>query len=268
MLLGTNSETDYDCDRLSTTGAMETYKNYWTHIELGAANYAEDGHTKLSQSKTVFSELSSVSAKPNYFDSLPENEDFSYAPGHQYAVLFQTLDRLVEKGGRQGIFHVNDLFVDYTEYATFHLRKYAAEKGYTSVIVEPIPGNYTTLSPQQTLMQYGKDRYDSVHLKNPEVSFYNYGIDGNTMLSNEEFRECARDKLQLLANFSCYGLLFFPIDHHNSFIPKDEYEVYINPGIFYKTTLEWQPVGYYFPEGEHVPNSYGAVYLIESDKTC
>ena len=263
------SYISYEFDYIPTNFTnTTTYIDYWTHLEAGAANYGEDGHTKLSQAKTVFNELSFISDKSNYFDNLPEEENFSYSPDHQYAVLFNTLDILVKEGGKKGIFHVNDLFDDYTNYATIHLRNYATKMGYNDIIIDPIVGDYTTLSPEHSLAPYGKGKYDTVHLKNPEISFYHYGIDGDTMLSNDITREHARNKLQILANFSCYGMDFFPIDFNNAFIPEEEYDEYILQGIFYKQTSSWSAVGYNFPAGVTAPTTFGAVYFIESNIYC
>ncbi len=247
---------------------QESYTDYWSHIELGAANYGEDGHTQASQSKTVFMELKNVTSAPNYFSHLPSQEGFSYVPQHQYDVLFLTLDKLVAAKGEKGIFHVNDLFTEYTEYAVMHLKNYAKNKGYDFVIIEPVIGDYTKIVTHETLSKYNKIKYDSVHLKNPEVSFYNFGIDGSKMLSDDNSRQKARDTLQLLANLSCHGLFFFPINHSYNFIPKKEYEQYIEKGQFYKTTTEWSAVGYHFPEGKSYPVCFGAVYFIASLAEC
>jgi hypothetical protein len=240
----------------------DTLKDYWAHIELGAGNYGLDGHTKKSQAMTVLMDLSYVSNATNYIDELPESDQELYDPNLQYAVLFDTLEQLIFKKGPHGIFHVNDLYTEYANYAAEKLKEYVSAKGYEDIIVEAIPGDYTKISPRDTLKNYGKFLYDSAHLKNPEITFYNYGLDGEDTLSNENSRYKAREKLQQLANLSYKGLYFFPLDANDMFIPNEEKEEYINKGIFYHRTNEYQPVAYYFPEGDIFPKEKGRVYWI------
>ncbi|MCT4635016.1 MAG: hypothetical protein N4A31_02045 [Rickettsiales bacterium] len=244
------------------------YSSFWSHMELGAGNYGEEGHSKTSQRMTVLMDLKFVSNKPNYVDTLAENNEVNCNPSHQYAVLFETLDQLVEKQGNKGIFHVNDIYSQYSDYAADRLKEYARDKGYNEVIIESIAGDYTKIIPSKTLEKYTKFLYDSVHLKNPEVSFYNYGMDGNEMLSNEESRAKARLKLQFLADLSHKGLYFFPINHHDVFIPKEERLEFIDKGIFYNPTIEYGAVGYDFPEGHELPKDYGNVYYIHTSYKC
>jgi hypothetical protein len=236
----------------------------WTHIELAAGNYGKDGHTKISQHKTVLKEFTYVSKAKNYIDDLPEVNEKPYVPEHQHAVTFSTLDQLVAKKGPRGIFHVNDLYAEYAIDATEKLKAYAQKKKYKKVIIEAIPGNYLTIDPEKTLKPYHLHFYDSVHLKNPEVSFFNYGMDGNIFLYNEASIQKGRAKLQTLANLSCDGLYFFPIDWKNYFIPKEEEELMKREG-FYSTTKEWEPVPYYFPEGPIMGTEYGKVFFIKSN---
>jgi len=237
-------------------------------MELGAGNYGADGHTKTSQAMTVLMDLKFVSDKPNYVDTLAEHNAISCDPSHQYAVLFRTLDQLIERQGDRGIFHVNDVFAEYSDYAADRLKEYADSKGYKEVIIESIPGDYIKIIPSQTLIKYTKFLYDNIHLKNPEVSFYNYGMDGNEMLANPESRANARDKLQTLADLSHKGIYFFPIDHHDVFIPREEKVEFIDKGIFYHQTSEYNAVGYDFPEGHGLAKDYGNVYYINSSYKC
>jgi hypothetical protein len=236
----------------------------WTHLELGAGNYGEDGHTKKSQRKTVLKKLTYVSKIPNYIDQLPEKDPNPYNPKQQYAILFLTLENLVTQRGPKGIFHVNDLVEEYAQHAAIRLSQYAQERRYDQVIIEPIGGDYMDLTPLRTLEKYKLTHYDSVHLKNPEVSFYHYGMDGDNMLSTPESRKKARTQLQYLANFSKEGLYFFPIDEQDSFIPQAEKKEFINKGIFYLPTTAWDPVPYYFPEGTTIDKKFGKVYFIKS----
>jgi hypothetical protein len=45
----------------------------WTHLELGAGNYGEDGHNKIAMSKTVMRKLEKVTEKENFIDSLSDD---------------------------------------------------------------------------------------------------------------------------------------------------------------------------------------------------
>jgi len=236
----------------------------WTHIELGAGNYGKEGHTKIALRKTVLKEFTYVGKTRNFIDELPEFDKVAYDPNHQYAVLFSTLDKLIEKKGPRGVFHINDLYPEYANYAVEVLRDYARKNGYSQIIIEAIPGDYLAIDSQQTLAPYHLAVYDSVHLKNPEVSFFNYGMEGNKMLSNETSRQKGRSKLQTLANLSYKGLYFFPIEPADYFIPTAERESFIQKGVFYRATKEWAPVAYYFPEGQKIDEIHGHVYFIKS----
>ncbi len=235
----------------------------WAHLELGAGNYGEDGHTKKSVRKTALMELTYISKTPSWYNLLPEQSVLPLKPENQYFLLFETLDLLVKRQGPNGVFHVNDLIPEHAEYATKCLKKYAKNQGYDNINIETIPGDYLTIRPEQTLEKYGLKWYDSVHLKNPEVSFFNYGMDGDQMLSSAKSRRWARTKLQRLANLSKKGLYFFTLDAGDDFIPKKEKEEYICKGQFYIPTTAWEPVPYYFPEGSITGEEYGRVYFIE-----
>lgn len=141
------------------------------------------------------------------------------------------------------------------------------DQDYRNVVVEPVIGNYIAVNMTEPLAKYGRAAYDSVHLKNPEVSFYHYGIDGDDMLYDNGSRDKARAKLGMLANLSCDGLFFFPVDARNAFIPQVEYDEYIDRGVFYEKTEKWQRVSYIYPEGAAFPVRYSAVYYIKSNTT-
>ena len=272
MFVGGSAQANLDyCTYYSDGGQFlpdSEFKDFWSHIELGAGNYGLDGHTKTSQAMTVLMDLKFVSDLPNYVDRLPDKDDKPYDPYHQYAVLFNTLDQLVSKQGSKGIFHVNDLFAEYAEYAADKLREYAVSKKYNDVIIEVVAGDYTKIIPYQNLIKYNKFLYDEVHLKNPEVSFFNYGMNGATMLANAESRGDARTKLQTLANLSYNGLYFFPINPQDIFIPREEKIEFIHAGVFYQVTNEYSPVPYHFPEGPVIYREYGNVYYINSSYRC
>jgi hypothetical protein len=244
------------------------FNTSWAHLELGAGNYGLEGHTKVSQRMTVLAGLSYVSSKPNYVDNLQERDQVEYNPQAQYFVLFRTLDKLVKLHGPRGIFHVNDLFPQYADYAATRLAEYAQSKGYKHITIEPVSGDYTQLSPRLTLAKYGKLLYDSVHLKNPEVHFYNYGLDGDEFLSNPDKRRGARETLQQLADLSYTGLYFFPVNPRYSFIPKIEYEEFISRGKFYQMTDVWPRMPYVFPENKVFNMRYSSVYFIPHNYTC
>ncbi|MGB4192013.1 MAG: hypothetical protein WBJ81_05670 [Rickettsiales bacterium] len=241
------------------------YNDHWTHLELGAGNYGLDGHTKISQNKTVLMSFKFVSNEPNYIDKLPLQNSKPHNPFYQYHLLFKTLDDLVLAKGPKGIFHVNDLYKEYATYAAITLKKYSILKEYNQVIIQAVSGDYSKLIAHKTLSQFDKKLYDSIHLKNPEESFYHYGVDGEKFLSNEESRENARNILQKLANLSYkkFNLFINP----NFYIPSEEREEYIDKGIFYHHSEE-EAVPYVFPEGDIVSAKNSAVYDIKPNYKC
>lgn len=247
---------------LGTVWSLRTYDG-WTHLELGAGNYGQDGHTQISQKKTVLRQIDAT-AKMNYIDTLPVKAELPYKPDVQFAILFETLDKLIENNGPKGVFHVNDLYEEYAQAASNALKAYAKDKQYSKVIIEVVPGDYAYINPEQSLKPYRVKRYDSVHLKNPEISFYTYKMDGDEFLSNEQSRDRARFLLQRLANYSSQGLTFFPIKHPN-FIPEQEIKEFIEPHIFYQPTTLWQPVPYLYPDGQEIDKKHGAVYFISQN---
>ncbi|HEX2580008.1 MAG TPA: hypothetical protein VHK67_06385 [Rhabdochlamydiaceae bacterium] len=234
----------------------------WTHLELGAGNYGADGHTQCSQKKTVLMRIKHVSALKNYIDELNEKGSGAYKPEDQYRILFATLDELVARYGPVGVFHVNDLYEDYASFATNKLKTYAKQKGYASIIINSIPGDYQHIDAKKSLSKYGRKKYDTVHLKNPEVSLYHDVMDGDDFRASPLARQETRQMLKKLATLSNNGLHLF-ILYHKNFIPNEEQEEFVDKGIFYKTTQEWKPVPYIFPEGDDIPEKYGRVFLIE-----
>ncbi len=236
----------------------------WAHLELGAGNYGADGHTKASQAMTVLLKIKNVSAVRNYIDDLEESGHGCYNPEEQYGVLFWTLDELIRRYGAKGIFHVNDLYEEYAVFAAEKLREYATAKGYGSVVIEVIPGDYQFLDSEKTLAQWGKEKYSSVHLKNPEISFYYDTMDGDDYSSSEESRRETRMLLQHLADLSEKELYLF-ILYHDDFVPREERAEFIEKDIFYHPTAEWEPVRYTSPEGILFPEgeiNVGKVYAI------
>lgn len=113
----------------------------WSHIELGAANYG---------------------ANPGADNSyLPK----SWAPGkNQYSILFGTLDKLIQEKGKTGFFFLNDLQMYDIEYAIGKLRKHIQQNHPDSNIkLLPLPGDFFKIKLPFT---------DSIHLKNPEYTFF------------------------------------------------------------------------------------------------
>ncbi len=236
----------------------------WTHLELGAGNYGLDGHTKTSQRKTVLQKIPNVSPETNYIDHLEEMGSGAYNPEEQYAVLFWTLDELVLRYGERGLFHVNDLYEEYASFAAEKLTEYAKNRGYSQITIEVVAGDYQKIDPIATLGPYGKNRYSSAHLKNPEVSFYYDCMDGDHFSASSASRNAARALLQQLANLSETGLFFFILDKDDIFIPIAEKQEWMEPGLFYHPTTDWENVPYIFPEGRVVEKDVGKVFHIRS----
>ncbi len=232
----------------------------WAHLELGAGNYGGVGYSKASQ-KEVISRLE-VTDKPNYVDRLPEKGYGNYDPYEQYAVLFWTFDQLVKRYGDQGIFHVNDICKDYATEAAKQLKIYALKQGYKKIKIDSIPIDYMKLDPNITLgnIPLGK-LYDTVHLKNPEVTLFNEKMDGDDFYSSPKSRESGRRLLKKLAALSKTGLAFFTL-YDNVFFPDAEKKEYVEKGLFYHETLEWEPVPYVFPRGQIIHRENGKVFYI------
>lgn len=233
----------------------------WTHIELGAGNYGPDGHTKTSQAMTVLMKIKEVSKEKNYIDDLEEFGRGEYKPEDQYGILFWTLDELVGRYGDVGVFHVNDLFEEYALFATQRLREYALRRGYDSIVIEAVPGDYQLIDSEKTLSSYGKSKYYTAHLKNPEVSLYHDRMDGDFFYAADNSRKQTRLMLNHLANLSETGLYLFVL-YNDYFFPIKEKEEFVEQGIFYHATNLWEPVPYIFPEGDVIDKEIGRVFHI------
>lgn len=233
----------------------------WAHLELGAGNYGRDGHTKTSQVMTVLMKIEDVSDEKNYIDDLEETGRGDYKPEEQYGILFWTLDELVKRYGYVGVFHVNDLYDEYAFFAAQKLMEYAMNKGYDSIVVEAILGDYQLIDSEQTLSRYGKVKYSTTHLKNPEVSLYHDRIDGDHFYASDKSREQTRLMLKNLASLSESGLYLF-ILYHDDFIPLKERTEFVEKGIFYHSTNAWDSVPYIFPEGHIIDKEIGKVFHI------
>lgn len=240
--------------------------NGWTHLELGAGNYGSDGHTKTSQSMTVLKKLDHVSPEKNYIDELEETGRGDYKPEEQYGVLFWTLDELVNRNGAVGVFYVNDLYEEYALFAKQKLTEYARSKGYDSIIIEALSGDYESIDLQQPLSRYGKTKYSSMHLKNPEISLYYDRMEGDYLFSSEKSRNHTRLILKNLSNLSEEGLYLFILNHVD-YIPLEEKIEFMDKGIFYHPTTTWDSVPYIFPEGHVIDKTAGTVFYIQPNGT-
>lgn len=240
----------------------EAIFNGWAHLELGAGNYGSDGHTKSSQAMTVLKKIENVTSKRTYIDDLEEVGRGDYKSEDQYGILFWTLEQLVDRYGSVGVFHVNDLYEEYSAFATQKLLEYTAAKGYNSIIVESIPGDYQLIDSEQNLSKYGKVKYTSVHLKNPEVSFFHDQMDGDHFFASEKSRGNARSMLKNLADLSTDGLYLF-ILYHDSFVPVEEKIEFMEKDNFYHPTDLWEAVPYIFPEGNIIDKEIGRVFHID-----
>ncbi len=241
----------------------------WTHLELAAGNYGMDGHTRASQEKTILMKIPDVFDVETYFADLEDSGRGFYPPEDQYGVLFQTLDELVHRFGNIGVFHVNDLYEDYAKLATERLQEYAKIKGYRSVVIEAVPGDYQYLDCGKNLSKYNKKRYQSVHLKNPELSLYHDKMMGNQFFSSERSRQEARELLATLASFSEEGLYLF-ITYYDTevcFVPPEEKTEFMDKNIFYRHTGQWKTVPYIFPEGNRIGEQNGKVFFIRAGLT-
>jgi len=205
----------------------------WIHIELGAGNYGEFG----GRSRKI--------------------EEFD--PAEQYAILFWTLDELVARYGEEGVFFVNDINPKYADYATEKLQAYALEKALMNVSILSAPGDYTETPFAPFLAPFGKDFFDSIHIKYPEGDFY--GRHQREKIQ-EESRRKTREMLKTLANLSKEGIYLF-ILNTPVFIPEKEKEEFLNRGIFYQENDQWEAIDYYCPNGNIIEG--GRVLFIPRD---
>jgi len=205
----------------------------WTHLELGAGNYGEFG----GRNKQI-----------EVFD-----------PAVQYFVLYWTLDELVARNGNEGVFFVNDINLKYCDFATEKLQEYALEKGLLNVSIISAPGDYTQINLTSFLAPYDREVFDSVHIKNPEGNFYGRHQRANTQI---ESRRKTREMLKKLANISQTGLHLFILDT-TVFLPEKEKTEFINQGIFYQESDQWDAIDYFHPNGNIIEG--GRVLLIPKD---
>ncbi len=236
----------------------------WTHLELGAGNYGAKGVYAASAIKEFVMTVSSGVAG-SFSIADPESEvDVTTEYLDPYTVLYDTLDGLVTLYGTTGVFHINDFVADDATYAASKLQTYATAQGYNSVTIATVAGDYTQLNPAVTLSAYGVTRYDSVHLKHPEVGFFNAEIDASHAIATSHSRAQARARLQTLANYSSNGLFLFVI-YDDWYFPAIEKSEYSTPGTFYRPTVVWSALGYTFPDGSTVSAGNTRVFFIAAN---
>jgi|GEM_PF-2305220 len=230
------------------------------HLELGAGNYGQEGHTRKALFTTYRSNNVTIPSPQTFFEGIPENASQAILPLRpelQYRVLFLTLDELVKRNpGQQIVFHVNDLVPEWAEYASERLQEYANRKDY-HVIVETIPGNYFLLE--------GLNAYDSIHLKNPEL-MYAEAIDREDATMTDWSCLRMREGLQKLANLGKRGLHFFILNTEDYF-PSQERTQYSMRDKFYHNTTEWAGFGYDLPDGLwRIPERASHVFFIAASE--
>lgn len=261
-----------ELSKISECTHNEEFQEYLTHLELGAANFGLLGHTYQGLSKTVLKDVRIIPTQINYIDLLPAEINFCPNPDYQFSVLFSTVETLVNKHKTDKIiFHVNDIDIDNTDYTVARLKDYTRQKGYNNMIVEPVPGNYTQINTYKYLGKYYKYLYDSVHLKNPDESFFH-----DVLGSRSEYTSYGVKRgIQNLLIFTTYGCNITLFDTMRGLIPKPVYTVLLELGIL-KLSNEYDPVEYVFPEGDIIwPANRSLVFDIKApnsnylkDKIC
>lgn len=237
------------------------------HLEAGAGNYGQEGHTRKALFTTYSANEVTIKNETSFFEGITENASQGVSPLKpeiQYRVLFQTLDELVKRHPNELIvFHVNDLVPDWAQYASDKLAEYAFLKGY-NVVIEPVGGNYFLLDSSKTLASYRVFSYDSVHLKNAEL-MYSQSIDGRVLVVTNASRQRMREGLQRLANLSKSGLHFF-ILNTDDYFPHFERREYSMQGKFYLNSTEWSGYGYDLPDGLwSAPERLSHVFFIKAN---
>ncbi|MEM9128296.1 MAG: hypothetical protein AAGA97_01060 [Pseudomonadota bacterium] len=235
----------------------------WKHLELGAGNYGSEGITKSSQFLTVLNKMSRVSHKENYIDRLPETACTANGnKDHQFFVLAWTLEKLVSQWGDAGVFFINDIEPEYAGDARQYLENYLDKNKLSNIILDVLVGDYNTISPLNSLPKYGAGKFDSIHLKNPEVSLFRDGMDGDVFSTSKQKREQTRSELKRLAEFSNDGLYLFILDYKDAYFPADELEGLHDNVPFYRHQTLWPPVPYCRPDGGQTDREFGKVYHI------
>lgn len=219
---------------------------FYAHLELGAANFGPYGHTKEGLNKTVIKEIN-VAAPGNYIERLEDKID--YCPHHyqQFFVLFRTMNDIINKNKDYTIvFHVNDIDDENTDYVTNILKDRAKECHCDNIIIEGVPGNYTLLSPKQSLAKYNLSIYNTVHLKNPDESFFHDQLAPEATYSLFSINR-GIDNLLKIASYAYKAILF---DTLSGCIPFIAYTIMLTQGILKRS--DNHPFAYIFPEGDTI----------------
>lgn len=194
----------------------------WVHLELGAANYGPPNKRNKTNSKD------------------------------QLYLLFWTAEQLVEKFGPKGVICVNDLEFDITQWAVDELDKFLTENAYHQIETRNFSGDYTKLDFTSFIREYGKELFDSIHLKNPEANFFGKSF-------TKQSRQSTRKMLKQIANQGTEGLFLFLVDN-DSFIPQEEKNDWMEREIFYQKTNFWQAINYRTIRGKELEGN--VVYFI------
>lgn len=144
-------------------------KKIWSHIELGAANYADN----------VNGDITYTSKK-----KISKN---------QFNILFMTTDELIKNKGKRGIIYINDLTEKMVAYTINRLKAYIIQKYPDSDIdLRPLVGDFFKIDiPMVT----------SIHLKNPEKWFF-YALYGDEKNRLEYFANHSQEGLILVTYFT------------------------------------------------------------------
>lgn len=84
-----------------------------------------------------------------------------------------------------------------------------------------------------------------MHFKTSDASLYNYGMDGDKVLFNDESRAQGLKKHQQYANLSHKGLTFFSLMTSDYCLPAIMKEEFTDTELFYLPDLKWNAVPYY-----------------------
>lgn len=187
--------------KATSTHSLMRKNKPWTHLELGAANYG-NRHT-------------------TFFNLFP----YATAGHDSYKVLYLTIDELTKRKGNHGVIFLNDLDSQLVEFVTKALKKYLS-KNYkdNKITIKPLVGNFFTLRLPM---------FDSIHLKNPEYSFFN-ALSGENISRLKYFAEHSKEGLTLttyciptfLEKVEELGIGYQVLDYnHTPYIHSDGYQI-------------------------------------------
>ncbi len=142
----------------------------WSHIELGGAHY------------TACPETDSNDLPP------------SQAPRkNRYTILFNTVDKLIESKGKTGVFYLNDLHTENINYALDSLKNHIEiQHPDADIKLIPFTGDFFKIKLPVV---------DSIHLKNPEYTFFTALDEKANQNRLQYFADHAREGLTLATYF-------------------------------------------------------------------